>query len=113
MTTQSLLQGALRAGIASDATRVGPFLVVVDADSTNPFRNFAVPDDDAAPTPEDVAALVQWFADHDRLPRLECVRPAPAIEAALAAGGFTVAKSFPLLVLDELVPVDPPPGIRV
>ena len=74
------IQANLRATIADRSTLVGPFLVLINAGSDNPFRNYAVPVDGAEPTEADVATLIRYFATRDRLPRLEYVRPAPAVE---------------------------------
>jgi ribosomal protein S18 acetylase RimI-like enzyme/uncharacterized damage-inducible protein DinB len=95
------IQAALRKAIESGAERVGPFLVTIDPDATGLFRNFAVPDDDAAPTAADLTALTAFFAAHDRLPRLEFAAPAPGVEAALAEAGFVVDNRLALLALPE------------
>jgi len=44
------IQSCLRAGIESRSTEVGPFLVLINSGSDNPFSNYAVPTDGAAPT---------------------------------------------------------------
>jgi len=83
---------------AADAERVGPFAVLFDADTDNIWRNYAVPDDDAAPTPTDVAALVRFFGERSRVPRLEYVpAAAPEVEPALVAAGFVVEGRPPLM----------------
>lgn len=97
------VQACLRAGIADRATMVGPFLVLLNDKSDNPFLNYAVPTDGAAPTAADVAALVGYFTDRARLPRLEYVRPAPDVDAPLVAAGFDVAATLTLMAVDELV----------
>src|SRR6266567_5373250 len=108
------IQAGLRAGIESRAVRVGPFLVLLNANSDNPFRNYAVPSDGAEPTTDDVTALIDFFTSQDRLPRLEYVRPAPAVDAPLTASGFNVAGTLTLMALDgELVPEPAVPGYRV
>ncbi|MBY8851713.1 hypothetical protein K7G98_26745 [Saccharothrix sp. MB29] len=68
--------------------------------------DYAVPDDGAVPTPADVSALVAAFRERSRTPRLDYVRPAPDLDAALAAAGFAVDRAVPLLVPVE--PVVPP-----
>lgn len=95
----SHIQASLRASITAGATRVGPFLVHFDQHDDHPFRNYAVPDDDARPTPSEVAALVAAFTARARTPRLEYVSPAPYVDAALAAAGFTVDLRLPLMTL--------------
>jgi GNAT superfamily N-acetyltransferase len=99
------IQSCLRATIESRASLVGPFLVLHNESSDNPFLNYAVPVVDAAPTPDDVTALVAYFTERDRLPRLEYVRPAPAVDSPLAAAGFDVTETLTLMALDEFVPV--------
>jgi ribosomal protein S18 acetylase RimI-like enzyme len=102
------VQVALRAYIEFRATTVGPFLVLTSPGSANPFANYAVPVDGATPTAEDVAALVAYFRSQDRLPRLEYVRPSPAVDSALAGAGFDVAATLTLMALDEFVTAPPP-----
>ena len=97
-TIATALQGALRASIAARAQRVGPFLVIFDPDSDIPPRNYAVPDDQARPTPVDVAALIAAFLARGRLPHLEIVLPAPGVERALEEAGFVTERRLPLLV---------------
>lgn len=92
------IQEHLRASVGPDAPRVGPFRLTYAADTDNPFRNYAIPDD-GVPTPADVAALRDWFRARGRRPRLEYVSPAAA-EPALLAAGFTVERRLPLMVLD-------------
>jgi ribosomal protein S18 acetylase RimI-like enzyme len=115
-TEPRAIQRALRAAIANGAERVGPFLVTIDPDATGPFRNFAVPDDDATPTATEIDALLAYFAGHDRRPRLEFVAPAPGVEATLAAAGFAVDNRLALLVLpapEALRPASAPDGVAL
>jgi hypothetical protein len=115
--TQTLtgIQGHLRASIVTGAERVGPFLVTVDPDTDNPYRNYAIPDDGAAPTPAQVEELAARLAGRDRTPRLEFVAPAPAVEQALAAAGFAVERRLPLMALPpaDLRAPDRPAGVDV
>lgn len=106
------VQACLRAGIEDRATPVGPFLFRLDPDSDNPFLNYAVPADGVAPTAADVAALVEFCTSHDRLPRLEYVRPAPAVDAPLTEAGFDVTATLTLMALGEFTPA-PPCAYRV
>lgn len=108
-----VIQACLRAGIADRATPVGPFLVLVHPDSDNPFLNYAVPVAGAAPTADDVTALVEFCRQRERLPRLEYVRPAPDVDRALVAAGFDVAATLTLMALTEFVPAPDCPGYRV
>ena len=83
-------------------------------DDDNPFGNYAVPIDGAAPTGDDVTALIEYFTDRKRLPRLEYVRPAPAVDAPLAAAGFDVAGTLTLMAIEhELAPPPDPAGYEV
>lgn len=108
------IQSCLRAGIESRAAKVGPFLVLVSSGSDNPFGNYAVPVDGAAPTADDVRALIEFFHRKERLPRLEYVRPAPGVDEPLTAAGFDVAGTLTLMALDdELVPAPAADGYRV
>jgi ribosomal protein S18 acetylase RimI-like enzyme len=82
-----------------DHERIGPFLAGFDAGSDNLYRNYAVPDDDATPTADEINAFVAAFARRKRVPRLEYVaEAAPHVEPALTAKGFVVEDRFPLLV---------------
>jgi GNAT superfamily N-acetyltransferase len=108
-----VLQACLRAGIESRATQVGPFLVLINSHHDGWFHNYAVPVDGAAPTGADAQALVEFFAAHHRRPRLEYVRPAPAVDAALREAGFTVDATLTLMAVDEPVPPPATPDYRV
>jgi len=101
------IQGHLRASIAGRAQRVGPFLVTFQPDTATPGRNYAIPDDDATPDAADVAELVAHFVALDRTPRLEYVSPAPAVDAALSAAGFTVESRYPLMTIRPADLVEP------
>jgi GNAT superfamily N-acetyltransferase len=102
------IQRHLRASIAGRAQRVGAFLVTYQPDTASPGSNYAIPDDEAAPSAADVAALVAHFATLDRTPRLEYVEPAPAVDAALAAAGFTVEARHPLMTIAPGDVTEPP-----
>ena len=99
------IQSALRESIRKSAEHVGPFLVLFDDHSDNPFRNYAIPDDGARPSSADIAALVAAFEHHGRRPRLEYAAPAPAVDEALASAGFTVQLRLPLMFVE-------PAGLR-
>jgi len=109
------IQGHLRASIAGRAQRVGPFLITFEPDTATPGRNYAIPDDGATPSAADVAELVARFAALERTPRLEYVGPAPAVDAALAAAGFTVENLHPLMTLapGDLVEPPLPDGVEI
>jgi hypothetical protein len=85
----SHIQAYLRKAASRDriTERIGPFLATVSPDTENPYLNYAIPDDGAAPTPDDVQELIAFYRAHNRIPRLEYSRElAPAVEAALCAG---------------------------
>ncbi|MEI9992388.1 MAG: GNAT family N-acetyltransferase [Rhizomicrobium sp.] len=78
--------------------RSGPFLATFDADP-NVYLNYAMPDDDADPSPADIAALIGLFAAQGRKPRLEYIpAAAPQVEPALLAAGFTVEARLPVML---------------
>jgi ribosomal protein S18 acetylase RimI-like enzyme len=82
-----------------DCERIGPFLATFNRDSDNRYLNYAIPDDGAQPTPDDVAALVDTYRARGRAPRLEYVTSlAPAVEPALLAAGFEVEGRLPLMM---------------
>lgn len=89
----------------------GPFTVGLDIHTDDPMRNFAVPDEDAQPSAADVAALVAFFRDQQRVPRLEYVEAsAPHAADALLAAGFAVERRTPVMVSYpglELTPREP------
>ena len=99
--------------IESRAVEVGPFLVLLNDGSDNPFSNYAVPVDGAAPTADDVLALIEFFRGKKRLPRLEYVRPAPEVDEPLTAAGFDVAATLTLMATDELGPEPAAAGYQV
>ena len=96
-----------RAAAAGRATeQVGPFLATFSPDSTNPFLNYAIPDDGARPSQSDVDGLTQAYARRDLLPRVEfLVDTAPEAEAALLAAGWSVERRIPVMLC--------PPGSAV
>ena len=80
------------------------------------FANYAIPDQGAEPTAQDVADLVAAFREHDRLPRLEFLPAwAPAVEPALLAAGFTVENRAPVMACtaDDLLTSKPVDGLRI
>jgi GNAT superfamily N-acetyltransferase len=108
------LQQYLRGTAARDrdVERVGPFTATFDPRATNPYLSYAIPDDGARPTLADVAALAEAYHRRNRVPRLEYLpAAAPAVEAALLAGGFTVDARLPVMTctaqsIVDLVPED-------
>lgn len=108
-----VVQACLRAGIESRSTQVGPFLVLINSHTDNLFHNYAVPVDGAEPTADDVSRLIEFFTDRQRVPRLEYVRPAPAVDGPLTAAGFDVAGTLTLMAVDNPVAPRPTPDYRV
>ncbi|HEX3816143.1 MAG TPA: GNAT family N-acetyltransferase [Mycobacteriales bacterium] len=110
----SAVQDYLRTAL-SPVTQVGPFVVHIDDHSSNPFRNYAVPQPGAAPEKADIDALVEEFRRRDRLPRLEYVSPVPAVDKVLQEAGFVVEQQLPLLTVDpaDLRQPSQPDGIHI
>ena len=80
------------------AHRVGPFLVSIDDHDAGLFRNYAVPDDRAAPTTDEVTQLVSFFFDRARTPRLEYLSAlSPAVEPVLHLAGFVPERRLPVM----------------
>jgi len=98
------LQASLRTAHKArrDTESVGPFLVAYDAEDPTPFRNYAIPDDNADPTPSEIQALRRAFSIRDRVPRLEFLPAAmPAVEPALLAAGFVADARLPIMTCDD------------
>jgi ribosomal protein S18 acetylase RimI-like enzyme len=111
---QSYLRGA--ASRVRDTERIGPFLATFSPNSTNPYLNYAIPDSDADPSAAEVAALIAAYQRRERTPRLEYITGlAPAVEAALVAGGFSVEGRLPLMIYPPAAVHDLPipPGIEL
>jgi GNAT superfamily N-acetyltransferase len=78
--------------------RIGPFVARFNPDWANPMANYAIPDDHAEPTAEDIRTLIDVFRGYERKPRLEFLPScAPAVEPALRAAGFEVEGRAPLM----------------
>ena len=92
-----------------DHARIGPFLATFNRETDNPYLNYAIPDEDAAPTPEEIAALVAAYRQAERKPRLEYIPAvAPAGEAALLRARFEVEGRTPLMVYEPAAAATPP-----
>jgi len=99
-----------------EVEQIGPFLATFNVDSRSPYRSYAIPDDGAEPTVADVAALRSAYERRDRIPRLEFLPAvAPAAEAALLAGGFTLEARLPLMTCapGEAAEPAPPAGVEL
>ncbi len=93
------LHAYLRALAGSRAHRTGPFLASFDDHDAGLFRNYAVPDDGADPTSDQVAELITAFTDRDRIPRLEYLPDlCPAVEPGLLAAGFAPERRLPVML---------------
>lgn len=115
---ESRIQSYLRVAASHrrDVEQIGPFLATFTRHSDNPYINYAIPDDDAAPTGDDVAALIEAFERRNRQPRFEYITQlAPAVEPALIAAGFVVESRPPLMTCTpgEEQPQPTPPGIEL
>jgi uncharacterized damage-inducible protein DinB/ribosomal protein S18 acetylase RimI-like enzyme len=95
--------------------RIGPFLAGYDGNTDNPNRNYATPVAGPRPTIDDVSALVAFYRRKNRLPRLEYVVPAGAVERSLTDAAFVVDEGLPLMTAtgDSLRLPDLPPGIEL
>jgi len=83
-TFESDVHAYLRALAGGQSPRVRQFVLLLDTDDAGPYRNYAVPDDGAEPTPTDIGALIEAFAGYRRRPRLEYFASAcPRVEPVL------------------------------
>jgi ribosomal protein S18 acetylase RimI-like enzyme len=96
--------------------RIGPFLATFTDDDANPYLNYAIPDDGATPTPDEVAMLAAAFDRRNLVARAEYF-PAlcPALGPALERAGFVTEAVLPLMGAgrDDLRPPDTPRGFTV
>jgi predicted GNAT family acetyltransferase len=99
-----------------ETERIGPFLATFDPHDSLRYLSYAIPDDSAEPTPQDVAALVRAYRSRDRLPRLEFLPAvAPAAERALLEQGFEIEARLPVMTCasSDAVDLRPPEGIVI
>lgn len=70
---EARIQTAIRAAASHgrDIERIGPFTATFDPTNANPFLNYAIPDEAAEPSQNDVEALVDAYRRRRRVPRLE------------------------------------------
>ncbi|MBR7831337.1 GNAT family N-acetyltransferase [Actinospica sp. MGRD01-02] len=95
--------------------RVGPFVCRFNPSWSSPFANYAIPDDHAEPTRDDVSALIAAFRQRERRPRLEYLPAcAPDVEKALLAAGFEVEDRPPVMACQpqNLDMPEPLPGLE-
>jgi predicted GNAT family acetyltransferase len=112
------LQRYLRqaAALHREVVRSGPFLIQLSADSAQTYANYAIPDDGAEPTAQEVAALCAAFRERGLAPALEYLPGcAPAVHDALLAGGLRVTGEVTLMTCPAADAVDlaPPNGVAV
>jgi hypothetical protein len=94
---QSYLRVAAPRG--RDHAKIGPFLATFNRETDNPYLNYAIPDEDAAPSGIDIDSLVEAYEARSRKPRLEYIPSiAPAAEPALLAYGFEVEYRTPPMI---------------
>ena len=114
----SRIQSYLRfaASQQRDTERIEPFVATFNRYNDNPFLNYAIPDDNAVPSLDDVNALITAYKKRGRKPRLEYIASlAPAVEEVLISAGFRVEGRLPLMICtpgsEQLLPT--PPGIEL
>jgi GNAT superfamily N-acetyltransferase len=116
-TYPALLAAYMRAAAGRrSGSRVGPFAVGLDAHSDNPFRNFAVPDENACPDDGQINTLIDYFRRNQRTPRLEYIeQSAPQLLPALITAGFVVERRTPVMIAtpDTVLSARSPAGITV
>jgi len=94
--------------------RVGPFLVTFTPGSDHPYLNYAIPDDAAAPGPDDVAALEEAFGARGLVARVEVLADtAPAAEAALRAAGWAQEARLVVMTCTEPSDLEAPDGVEL
>ena len=115
---ESRIQSYLRIAASQqrDTEQIGSFLATFSRSNDNPFLNYAIPDDNATPSPAEVTALIVAYEKRSLKPRLEYVAQlAPAVEGALIDTGFRVEGHLPLMICapgaEQILPV--PPGIEL
>lgn len=115
---KSRIQSYLRVAASHqrDTEQIGPFLATFSPSNDNPFLNYAIPDDNATPSPADVAALIVAYEKRSRQPRLEYIGLlAPAVEEVLIDAGFSIEGHLPLMTCapgaEQILPI--PSGIEL
>jgi ribosomal protein S18 acetylase RimI-like enzyme len=99
-----------------ETQKVGPFLATFHRHSENPYLNYAIPDQGAEPSDEEVAALVSAFERRGLKPRLEYLpSQAPLAETALLASGFRAEGRLALMTCtrESFRSLPVPPGIEI
>ncbi|MBN3907269.1 MAG: GNAT family N-acetyltransferase [Nostoc sp. NMS1] len=114
----SRIQSYLRLATSGqrETEQIGSFLATFNRWNDNPFLNYAIPDNDATPTLNEVNALIHAYQKRGRKPRLEYItKLAPAVEEILISAGFVVEGRLPLMTctppLEQFLTV--PEGIEL
>lgn len=113
---EARIQTAIRAAAARgrDVERIGPFTATFNPTNANPFLNYAIPDESAEPSPDDVGAVVDAYRSRKRVPRLEYLPSlAAAVEPVLLTAGFAVDARAPLMTLAHDADAPAPAGIEL
>lgn len=85
--------------------QLGPFLATVNTNDALIYFNYAIPEDGAQPSRAEIEALVAFYRQHERTPRLEYLTAlVPGLEQTLLAEGFVVERRVPLMVYDAALP---------
>jgi GNAT superfamily N-acetyltransferase len=113
MSAIDIQHALLGSVLKTDPPLVGPFAVLLDRESTSPYRNYAAPRTSALPSRDELDELVALFAARGLPARLEYVEHDPHLTDALTAAGFTVVQRIPLLTLGTLVAPPPVPGVAI
>jgi hypothetical protein len=95
---------------------IGPFLASADPTSANRYRNYALPNDFASPSLEEIAELITWYRSRGRIPRLEYMTAAaPIVEISLIRAGFEVEGRLPVMVpgANPIISSKPVSGIEI
>jgi GNAT superfamily N-acetyltransferase len=83
---------------AKQHEHVGPFVARFTPGNDHPMLNYAIPDDGARPTSNEIEALVEAFRQRGLTPRLEyAADAAPDLEQRLVHSGFDVEARYPLM----------------
>src|SRR5262249_12762396 len=110
------LQAFLRAIAAPkrEIMRIGPFTAYLHPREQLKYLNYAIPDDSAEPTGDEIELLRDAFRERDRLPRLEWVEEAaPRVASPLEQAGMREELRTPMMALvpDELVSPNVPGAV--
>jgi ribosomal protein S18 acetylase RimI-like enzyme len=111
------IQESIRADTcrAREVVRIGGLTATLNQEDPNPYLNYAIPDEGAAPSDVEVLELIAWYRERERTPRLEYLSElAPRVEAALVGQGFEMEGRLPLMTCTDPPPAGPSPeGIEL